>query len=84
VGDLDNHSFKFVEMDVDLIDETAQQTHFNGAVPLERARIELTQANPDAAQLQRRKEAEKAYGRGRKIPGMFLDIISGFYFAWLH
>jgi U3 small nucleolar RNA-associated protein 7 len=61
-------------MDVDLVDETAQQTHFNGAVPLERARTELTKANPDAGQLQRRKEAEKAYGRGRKIPGMLFEV----------
>ncbi|EHK98294.1 putative U3 small nucleolar RNA-associated protein 7 [Glarea lozoyensis 74030] len=54
-------------MDVDLADETSQRTHFNGAVPLERPRTELTKTNRDAAQLQRRKEAEKAYGRGRKI-----------------
>jgi U3 small nucleolar RNA-associated protein 7 len=74
VGILDNHWFKLVEMDVDLIDETSQQTHFNGAVPLERAHTELTKADPDAAQLLRRKEAEKAYGRGRKIPGMLLHL----------
>ncbi len=39
---------------------------FNGAVPIKRARLDLIA--PDAAQVQRRKEAEKAYGRGRKIP----------------
>lgn len=48
------------------MDESAT-THFNGAVPIKRARTELMA--PDSnAQLRRRKEAEKAYGRGRKIP----------------
>jgi len=66
-------------MDVDLVDETAQQTRFNGAIPLERPRTELTQANRDGAQLQRRKEAEKAYGRGRKIQGMPSDSTVPFF-----
>jgi hypothetical protein len=62
-------------MDVDLADETSQRTHFNGALPLERPRTELTTTNRDAAQLQRRKEAEKAYGRGRKIQGIYLVAV---------
>ncbi|KAN0112638.1 WD40-repeat-containing domain protein [Hyaloscypha variabilis] len=41
--------------------------HFNGAVPIKRARMDLTATSSDAAQLRKRKEAEKAYGRGRKI-----------------
>jgi U3 small nucleolar RNA-associated protein 7 len=49
----------------DTMEDTAT-THFNGAVPIKRARTELMA--PDSnAQLRRRKEAEKAYGRGRKI-----------------
>jgi hypothetical protein len=64
------HRVECVNMDVDLTDEAAQRTHLNGSVPSERPQTELTKANHDAAQLQRRKEAEKAYGRGRKIPGM--------------
>jgi hypothetical protein len=58
-------------MDVDLVDAPNSGTqHFNGAVPIKRARLDLTTTTttPDAAQLRRRKEAEKAYGRGRKIP----------------
>lgn len=46
------------------MDNTAT-THFNGAVPIKRARTELM--GGDDAQSRRRKEAEKAYGRGRKI-----------------
>ena len=57
-------------MEVDLADETAQQSHFNGSVSLPGARTELATTGDDAIQLRRRKEAEKAYGRGRKIPGM--------------
>jgi U3 small nucleolar RNA-associated protein 7 len=51
---------------VDTMDETAT-THFNGAVPVKRARTELMAPDSDS-QIRRRKEAEKAYGRGRKIP----------------
>jgi U3 small nucleolar RNA-associated protein 7 len=47
------------------MDEMAT-THFNGAVPIKRARTELM-APESEIQLRRRKEAEKAYGRGRKI-----------------
>jgi U3 small nucleolar RNA-associated protein 7 len=47
------------------MDDT-ETTHFNGAVPIKRARTELMAPDSDA-QLRRRKEAEKAYGRGRKI-----------------
>jgi U3 small nucleolar RNA-associated protein 7 len=43
--------------------------YFNGAVPMKRARMDLTTTTSDAAQLRKRKEAEKVYGRGRKIPG---------------
>lgn len=60
-------------MEVDLADETAQQSHFNGALSLPGARTDLTKSGPDAAQLRRRKEAEMAYGRGRKIPGMYFE-----------
>jgi U3 small nucleolar RNA-associated protein 7 len=39
----------------------------NGAVPLKRARTELATTDSDS-QLRRRKEAQRAYGRGKKIP----------------
>ncbi|CAG8951398.1 hypothetical protein HYFRA_00007312 [Hymenoscyphus fraxineus] len=55
-------------MEVDLADETAQQSHFNGALSLPDARTDLTKTSANAAQLRKRKEAELAYGRGRKIP----------------
>jgi U3 small nucleolar RNA-associated protein 7 len=45
---------------------TEEKSHFNGAVPIKRARTEL--ATTDAEELRRRKEAQKAYGRGKKIP----------------
>jgi hypothetical protein len=48
---------------------TSFKEHFNGAVPIKRARMDLTTTSSDAAQLRKRKEAEKAYGRGRKISG---------------
>ncbi|KAG9233855.1 putative U3 small nucleolar RNA-associated protein 7 [Amylocarpus encephaloides] len=56
-------------MEVDLVDETGQQTHFNGALPIDEARTQLATRtmSKEAAQIKRRKEAEKAYGRGRKI-----------------
>jgi U3 small nucleolar RNA-associated protein 7 len=47
------------------MDEMAT-THLNGAVPIKRARTEFM-APESEIQLRRRKEAEKAYGRGRKI-----------------
>ncbi|TVY38062.1 putative U3 small nucleolar RNA-associated protein 7 [Lachnellula cervina] len=43
----------------------SQATSNNGAIAIKRARTEL--AGPTDAQIQRRKEAEKEYGRGRKI-----------------
>ncbi|KUJ13180.1 BING4CT-domain-containing protein [Mollisia scopiformis] len=57
-------------MDVDLIDAPSRsEQHFNGAVPIKRARLDLTTTTaPDAALIRQRREAEKAYGRGRKIP----------------
>jgi U3 small nucleolar RNA-associated protein 7 len=52
-------------MMADTTDETTK-IHFNGAVPIKRARTELIAPESDS-QVRRRKEAEKAYGRGRKI-----------------
>ncbi|KAE9375766.1 BING4CT-domain-containing protein, partial [Stipitochalara longipes BDJ] len=55
-------------MEVDMPEDIAGfKEHFNGAVPIKRARMDLTTTSQDAAQLRKRKEAEKAYGRGRKI-----------------
>jgi U3 small nucleolar RNA-associated protein 7 len=48
-------------------DPTGTKTQFNGAAPIKRARTELAPTQSEA-QVRRRKEAEKAYGRGRKIP----------------
>jgi len=57
-------------MEVDTPEAVAGfKEHFNGAVPIKRARLDLTTTSSDAAQLRKRKEAEKAYGRGRKISG---------------
>jgi U3 small nucleolar RNA-associated protein 7 len=61
-------------MDVDApkdIDVSGFKEHFNGAVPIKRARMDLTTTTSEAALLRKRKEAEKAYGRGRKIPGQW-------------
>jgi U3 small nucleolar RNA-associated protein 7 len=63
-------------MEVDAPDDVAGfKEHFNGAVPIKRARMDLTTTSSDAAQLRKRKEAEKAYGRGRKIPGEYTNLI---------
>lgn len=48
-------------------DDTIADAHFNGAVPMKRPRLDLVPKDQDS-QLRRRKEAQKAYGRGRKIP----------------
>ncbi|KAJ8067344.1 hypothetical protein OCU04_004697 [Sclerotinia nivalis] len=49
--------------------ELTDKSHFNGAVPIKRARTELvTTESESQSQLRRRKEANKAYGRGGKIP----------------
>ncbi|QSZ36715.1 hypothetical protein DSL72_006598 [Monilinia vaccinii-corymbosi] len=49
--------------------ELVDKSHFNGAVPIKRARTELaTTESESQSQLRRRKEANKAYGRGGKIP----------------
>lgn len=49
--------------------ELVDKSHFNGAVPIKRARTELTTTESESqSQLRRRKEANKAYGRGGKIP----------------
>ncbi|RFU25400.1 hypothetical protein B7463_g10935, partial [Scytalidium lignicola] len=50
------------------VDDTVAVTHFNGAVPIKRARTDLATPTEQELQLRRRKAAEKAYGRGRKIP----------------
>ena len=54
-------------MEVDILDKATPKVHFNGAIPIKRARTELTSTESES-QLRRRKEAQKAYGRGRKIP----------------
>ena len=48
--------------------ENAERQHFNGAVPIKRARMDLTTTGPDAALMRRQREANKQYGRGKKIP----------------
>jgi len=48
--------------------ESAERQHFNGAVPIKRARMDLTTTGPDAALIRRQREANKQYGRGKKIP----------------
>ncbi|KAH9220768.1 putative U3 small nucleolar RNA-associated protein 7 [Leptodontidium sp. 2 PMI_412] len=48
--------------------ESGDRQHFNGAVPIKRARMDLTVTAPDAALIRRQKEANKQYGRGKKIP----------------
>ena len=52
---------------IEMEDSTDTKVHFNGEVPIKRARTELVPSQSEA-QIRRRKEAEKAYGRGRKIP----------------
>ncbi|KAI9737220.1 MAG: Small subunit (SSU) processome component [Claussenomyces sp. TS43310] len=51
----------------DHVDDAAVNTHFNGAVPIKRARLDLVPKDQES-QLRKRKEAQRAYGRGRKIP----------------
>ncbi|KAM0151697.1 hypothetical protein ACHAQE_008404 [Botrytis cinerea] len=49
--------------------ELTDNSPSNGAVPIKRARTELaTTESESQSQLRRRKEANKAYGRGGKIP----------------
>ncbi|KAF7889893.1 uncharacterized protein EAF02_002308 [Botrytis sinoallii] len=49
--------------------ELMDNSHSNGAVPIKRARTELaTTESESQSQLRRRKEANRAYGRGGKIP----------------
>ena len=58
-------------MDVDLREpQNTSKEYFNGAIPIKRARMDLTSKPAEAAQLRRQKEAEREYGRGRKIRGM--------------
>jgi U3 small nucleolar RNA-associated protein 7 len=46
--------------------DTNEDAHFNGAVAIKRPRLSLPKDQD--SQLRRRKEAQIAYGRGRKIP----------------
>lgn len=46
--------------------DTVNRIHDNGAVSVKRPRLSLP--NDQESQLRRRKEAQKQYGRGRKIP----------------
>lgn len=56
-------------MELDLADApSGSKEYFNGAVPIKRARMDLTTTDSNGMQIRRRKEAEKAYGRGKKIP----------------
>jgi len=64
-------------MEVELADAPGGSTPFNGTVPIKRARLDLTTTGADAAQLRRKREAEKEYGRGRKISG----TLSGLHIA---
>jgi len=50
------------------------EEYFNGAVPIKRARMELTTTEPNALQIRKQKEAQKAYGRGKRIPRKILVI----------
>lgn len=61
-------------MDVELADApSGSKVHFNGAVPIKRARLDLAPTPEDAVASRKRKEAEKEYGRGRKINGKQLE-----------
>jgi hypothetical protein len=71
-------------MEVDHLEEaTKSKSHFNGAIPIKRARTELASTGPDAAQLRRRREAGKQYGRGRKIPGRILQCQTRSWETWI-
>lgn len=57
-------------MEVDLLEsEEASKSYLNGAVHGKRTNMELS--TREAAQVRRQKEAEKEYGRGKKIQGKF-------------
>jgi len=49
------------------MEDTVTKAHFNGAVPIKRPRTELTSTESEA-HLKRRKDAQKEYGRGKRIP----------------
>jgi len=56
-------------MELDLADvPTGSNEYFNGAVPIKRPRLDLITNDSEGAQIRRRKDAEKTYGRGKKIP----------------
>jgi len=44
------------------LDVTGFKEHFNGAVPIKRARMDLTTTTSEAALLRKRKEAERIRG----------------------
>lgn len=48
--------------------EAISTDNSNGAIPIKRARTELTTTTTSQEDQRRRKEAQRAYGRGRKIP----------------
>ncbi|KAK6582065.1 hypothetical protein PZA11_005762 [Diplocarpon coronariae] len=48
--------------------EGGPKRHFQGSNQIQRARMDLTATAPDATLIRRQKEANKQYGRGRKIP----------------
>lgn len=55
-------------MEVDLLEsEEASRSYLDGALAVKRPNMELS--TKEAAQVRRQKEAEKEYGRGKKIPG---------------
>lgn len=41
--------------------------HFNGSIPIKRARTELTEVDSSKSQMKRHNQAQKEYGRGKKI-----------------
>ncbi|KAK2627532.1 hypothetical protein QTJ16_003498 [Diplocarpon rosae] len=56
-------------MELDRLEIKGGPKHYlNGAVPINRARMGLTATAPDATLIRRQREANKQYGRGRKIP----------------
>lgn len=52
-----------------LKDASVLANYSNGAVPIKKARTELSTAGSSEAQIRRQKEADKKYGGGRKIAG---------------
>ena len=62
--------WEYIIMELDLLEsEEASKSYLNGAVSGKRTNMELS--TKEAAQVRRQKEAEKEYGRGKKVPGRF-------------